>query len=311
MSSDKDATVIAELAQSISNHHADIEALILRYRNKIEQMESELPSGTATLPGSYWRVVAFCDSLVKARIFIERNLTYIESLGILALTRYMFELSVWVCLLEKDEKYGLIYYKRLLENNQKFYLDLKNHLVREIELFKNIETKERAQIRSVVTSLGKKLRPEEVTSRIHAIEEEIDAEIALSFSIYGPEAKTNGYGFQAHLIETQAITQAEAALLQIEAEMKQFDSVWGASIKEVASGKWNWRKQAELVGMIDDYDFIYSYTSRLLHAEPIGLTTDQKSLENKEVCIFLRYMLIRLGKFMQKANWLINMGTLH
>ena len=65
MSSDKDAIIIAELTQSIIDHHADIEALILRYRNKIEHMESELPIGTATLLGSYWNVVAFCDSLVK------------------------------------------------------------------------------------------------------------------------------------------------------------------------------------------------------------------------------------------------------
>jgi hypothetical protein len=311
MSSDKDATIIAELTQSISDYHAQIQSLILRYRNKIEQLESELPGGTATLPGGYWRVVAFCDSLVKVRIFIERNLTYIESLGILALTRYIFELSVWVCLLEKDERYGLVYYKQLLENNKWFYLDLKNNLLREIELFKRIETRENAQIRSVVKSSDSKLQPEEVTSKIHAIEAEIDAEIALSFCLYGLDAKTNGYGFQAHLIESQAVTQAQAALVQIESEKKQFDEIWGASVKEVAAGKWNWKKQAELVGMLDDYDFIYSYTSRLLHAEPISLTTDQKSLENKEICLFLRYILIRLGELTQKANRLINIGTLH
>lgn len=311
MSGDQDANSIAELTQSICNYHNQIETLILRYRKKIEQLERNLPSGTTILPGSYWRLVAFCDSLVKVRIYIERNFTYIESLGVLSLTRYIFELSVWVNLLEQDERYGLVYYQRLLENNKRFYSDLKSHLLREADLFKRIGEKEIDRIKSMVTTSVGTLTSEEVAKRVRAVEEKIDAEIGLSLCIYGAEAKIKGYGFQAHLIETQAVTQASSTLEQIETELKQFNERWSASIKDIAAVKWNWRAQAKLVGMVDDYDFIYSYTSRLLHAEPISLTTNQKSLENKEVCLFLRYILIKVSELMQKTTNLINIGTLH
>jgi hypothetical protein len=42
---------------------------------------------------------------------------------------------------------------------------------------------------------------------------------------------------------------------------------------------WQWKQQAASVGMSDQYEFIYSFTSRLLHATPVSLTTNQKLLD--------------------------------
>ncbi len=54
--------------------------------------------------------------------------------------------------------------------------------------------------------------------------------------------------------------------------------------------------------MEHEYDFIYSYTSRLLHATPASLTTDQKNLEPREVLVFLRYVHVRLLEIIDMAR---------
>ena len=51
--------------------------------------------------------------------------------------------------------------------------------------------------------------------------------------------------------------------------------------------------------MASEYDFIYSYTSRLLHATPASLTTNQKSLEAEEVFLFRRYVGMQF-------RWIVN-----
>ena len=54
--------------------------------------------------------------------------------------------------------------------------------------------------------------------------------------------------------------------------------------------------------MLDEYSFIYGYTSKLLHATPASLTTDQKNLEANEMGVFLRYIYVRLLDVIEMAE---------
>ena len=51
---------------------------------------------------------------------------------------------------------------------------------------------------------------------------------------------------------------------------------------------------AEKAEISHEHDYIYSYASKLLHATPASLTTDQKNLEMPEVCLFLRYIYVKM-----------------
>ena len=53
------------------------------------------------------------------------------------------------------------------------------------------------------------------------------------------------------------------------------------------------------------FDFIYSYTSRLLHATPPSITTDQRNLDLSEVDMFLRYVKVRINDLLVIANTLL------
>ena len=59
-------------------------------------------------------------------------------------------------------------------------------------------------------------------------------------------------------------------------------------------GSVNWKEEAGRVGMQAQYEFIYSFTSRLLHATPASIFTDQKNLEVAEMVLFLDYIYVSM-----------------
>lgn len=43
-----------------------------------------------------------------------------------------------------------------------------------------------------------------------------------------------------------------------------------------------------------EYDYIYTFTSKLLHATPASVSTSQKILDEAEMRVLLRYILVRI-----------------
>jgi hypothetical protein len=92
-----------------------LETLVQQFRQRIEKLGAEHGSGRCQKSGGYWRLVAFVDSLVRLRLFLENNFKCIETISVLAVARYLFELTVWLKLLVVDSRYGLVYYRELLK----------------------------------------------------------------------------------------------------------------------------------------------------------------------------------------------------
>jgi hypothetical protein len=99
---------IGVLVQEICGQDQRLETLTLQFRKRIDQFEAQHDSESGLGTGAYWRLVAFVDSLVRLRLFIENNFNYIETMGILSVARYLFELTVWLKLLVMDSRYGLV-----------------------------------------------------------------------------------------------------------------------------------------------------------------------------------------------------------
>ena len=133
----------------------------------------------------------------------------------------------------------------------------------------------------------------------------IDEEAARKFSLYADQAKTNGYGFQAYLVETKVLPEYSKAVADLEQKLKGFENDTPSEVKALVSTRWRWDKQAECVGMRDEYDFIYGYASRLLHATPASLTTNQKNLEPDEMRVFLKYIRVRSLDVIEMAEKLL------
>lgn len=251
-----------------------------------------------------WCRNAFGNALVRLRQLTEQNFLFIETLGLLAVARYVFELSVWLHLFKVDSRFGLVYYRQLLETQLRYYKDTAEHLRREVELLKSFEQKDRQFVDVVLKNTASKetLVSEIGTSFRHAMDA-VDAEASRRFSLFIDDAKTNGYGFQAYLVEKEAIPQAEQAIRQIEQEIAEFERCVPQEVKDLSPGRWEWRKMAGKVGLNAEYDYIYCYASKLLHATPASLTTNQKNLELQEMYIFLRYIYSKLLEVMDLAHY--------
>lgn len=261
----------------------------------------------------YWIFVTYLNSLVRIRLLLEQNFRdYIESMELLAVTRYLFELTVWLKLMQKDETYGCVYYRELLITQSKFYTDLQNHLEREIIFFREISVQEKEllnkQLSDALKITDSELQKQELLQLGSNVEKEIDNQAARRFSLYGEEAQHNGYAYQAHIIETKILPDVKKNILNLSSEISEFDNNAPENVKNLIKtiGKrWEWKKQAREVAMENEYDFIYTYTSKLLHATPASILTDQKNLDLTEMKIFLNYIHIRLVDIIEMTEDLL------
>lgn len=250
-----------------------------------------------------WARRFFRYAVQRLAIFGHQNFIYIETLSLLALTRYLFELTVWIRLIAKDRRYGLVYYYQHLETMESYYKDQIEHLKREAELLKTFDQMESEQLelnlKPVMAEPDSHKQLAEARAFPGRVMSAIDAEAAKNFLVFADDAQKNGFGFQAYLIETKMIQAALGAVNRLEAGKLDFSRDVPQSTRDLIPKKWDWRRMAGEVGMMEQYDFIYRYTSKLLHATPVSITTDRPNLELFEVRTFLRYILVTLREVIQ------------
>lgn len=287
---------IEQLVTGIRGLRKPIQSLADRLRLALRDLEPTLAK--FSLSPRYWTLVAHTDGLVRVRLFTEQNFNYIESLGLLSVTRYLFELVLWFKLMEQDERYGLVYYHELLEKQRRYYTDYRDHLTREILLLKAFGDEEQRLMTDRLEKAGSIPKPAVGTEGMrHAfadVSKYIDDKVARAFTLYGEQARTNGYGLQADLVERKVLPDINESVNVVDAECRKLNKALPADVRALVPERWNWRALASKVGMVDEYDFIYTYTSRLLHATPASLTTDKKNLEPDEVRVFLHYCHVRM-----------------
>lgn len=286
-------TLITEL-HPLLNHEA------LRIRKGAEVTES------MKLDADSWCRSAMGDSLVKLRLFTEQNFNYIETMSILAVTRYIFEMSVWLLLFKMDSRYGLVYSSRLIDTQLRYWKDCKAQTEREVLLLKKFESEEKSIMEEELKKLNEitdyKIKEKEAFNLSSFVMKKIDDKAARHFSIYAEQAKSNGYSFQAYLVENNQLPVITRSIAELENEKASFSSSIPDDIKLLIPNRWNWCDMAKKVDLGDEYEYIYSYTSKLLHATPSSITTNQKNLELSEINIFLKYVLVKIKDILSLAK---------
>lgn len=287
---------------SAEEHHAESAAILARIRGLhglfeqvIKDLRGDLDRFEAAAPGDellrgadYWQHVIAYDSSVRLRQIIESNFHVIETLALLATTRYVFELSIWLKLGTTREDYALAYYRQLLEKQVEQCEQRVNQLGRECDLLEALDARD-TQPFDMVGDPGA-TDPNEMHKHVEARMAEVDREAARIFSLYADRAKTLGYGYTAHLVRTQALQRALQLQKQAREAREDFLAWCPPSVKALVERSWRWQREAKVAGMEGSYEFLYSFVSRLLHATPASITTDQKHLEPEEITVFLRYL---------------------
>lgn len=287
------------LVGSIRAHAVAIGDEAKRLRQKDAEVEFDSTSAES------WCLSVVGDALIRARLLVEQNFQVIETLGLVAVSRYLLELSIWLKLFEKDRRYGLLYYGQLIETQRSYYQSTLRQMEREVGMLLDFERREDDLASERLADEGSLDDRARVRREIG---DSIDKEAARKFSIYASEAKINGYGFQAHLVEKTAIPEAMTALSKMAEEKDYFDANVRPNIVDLVTdgnGKkrqWKWNRMAEEVGMEHEYDYIYAFSSKLLHATPASITTDYKNLEPDEFLIFLKYVEVKLADMVGMAK---------
>lgn len=253
-----------------------------------------------------WRRDTYGNVLVRLRQLTEKNVLFVETLGLLAVTRYIFEVHVWLRLFKEDDRFCLVYRRELLDTMLRYYRDTLRQLEREIDFLKSIHEKEKRSTNDTLSMMRTGLGTEDdVATDVQNTMQSIDNEASRRFSIYAEDAKTNGYGFQAYIVKSQAIPKTKHTIREIYTQLKDIPE----HIRDFCPGRWQWRQMAKRVGMVHEYDYIYRYLSKLLHATPASITTDQKNLEFREMCMFLRYIRLKLMDIIDLAREQSELGS--
>lgn len=290
---------IEEYVQSIVALGTTFDRLSRPFRTETDPQLEDEPD---TLSADYWRRNAYGNALIRLRLFAENNFQFVETIGLLAVARYVFELSVWLRLFERDARYCLIYYRELLGTQLRYYEDTVTQLQREVQLLRQFEELDNPTFPAAVGNDGELQSAADFGSAIRAAMNRVDAEASRHFLLYLDDAQVNGYGFQAHLVEKRVIPPVQGAVAELEKTRADFEVRAPENVRTFAKGKWNWRERSKEAGIAHEHDYIYAYASKLLHATPASLTTNQKHLEGSEIILFLRYIYVKMLEIIDLAH---------
>jgi hypothetical protein len=312
---------LGELAFEIKSLAPELQKLCDAARKSLATPAPTEPA----LQVEYFRSQILAYSMLRIRHFIEHNLinsTYIETMATLAVCRYTFELVVWLKLMEKDNRFALLFNREsirgridnlkenisLLESEQSFYISQANT--------------ERDLHRQAIEEIKANDAPPEekgmaIARQMEQISDYLDITLNSKLLHYYDEIAKNGYGYVANFIKTKALPIHHEQKEKAEAQLEEFDKEWSASLKELNDDLENeikelhrkpkkvenmtWKAKAQLAGVEGDYDFIYAYTSRLLHATPSSVMTLEQNLREEEFLTFWRYIRIQF-------RWIADLG---
>ncbi len=232
---------------------------------------------------SKFELAVFIEILGRINLFIKQNFDVIETMSLLGVTRYIFEVVVWLKLLLKDEKYYYVFYYFVTKEHLKLREELLirySHEIKMLEEFSKAEEK-----------LSRDARNGQEFLRLR---NQIDAQAKRKFFIFAHQAITDtGFAFQAHLLRTKAIPSIIADIEKLKLIQSKLAQKMTIAKVEIPS-RWNWKDKANLVDLSADYDFIYSYTSRFMHAIPYSMFVAQKNMDPQEIIVFLEYINVSI-----------------
>lgn len=294
----------------------ETELYMNKLKEQIEYLISEIKSLTPTLeriahllsPSTKTNFEKYSENYLSRDIlhhairrllsFEEWNFHYLETLSILSLTRYIFELSVWVKLIKTNREYSLVYHSNQILDMIRYYKDQIDHFKNEANLLQDFGRKEKDQMKKIV-AISKEDLSDASKNLPSEIMAEIDKEAGNNFLTFFEDAVINGYEYQASLISEKMIPTAQKQIDILTRGYDEFILKISKTAKELIPKRWNWKDAAVIVGMGNEYNYIYTYTSKLLHATPVSITTKDQNLQLTEIRIFLRYVLVTIKSIVE------------
>ena len=222
---------------------------------------------------------------------------------VIGAARNLFENLVWCLLFRADVRYGLVFKYQLLCDQIK---SIESHIAKidsEIELFAELESVEDNEM----STLFDRLEREEIDSTqfrslLNKTATDVDARARIAFAIYGSQAVYNGYGYQQHLLTETIKLKLEPELQSLKFDLQALEAAMSESSKGLrnkigGTRRMNWRMAAAEIGMKDEYDFVYSFASKMLHSTAFS-TMPNGQLSDGEAILMLEYSYVAASRIL-------------
>lgn len=213
-------------------------------------------------------------------------------------------MSIWVKLVNQNSDYALIYYLEGLNNNIQHYTKYIEQLQIESEFLLDIDEKQSeliVQQRDHLLKNSDSMTEEEMSNYVSNSIKNFDTQFSSdnAFSLYFDNARVQGFKRTSdHIIDNQ-IPRFRAKLAELELEKVELISKLSPEQQELVPSNRNrrrWDLKASETDMTKEYKFIYSYTSKLLHATPMSISADQQDLMQQESDMFVRYINYKMNQ---------------
>jgi hypothetical protein len=256
-----------------------------------------------------WILRAQIGTLDKLTGLFVRDGDY-DTFELLSIARNLFENLVWLRLFNSDSQYGLIFYEQLLIQQKQNMRNMIAKVEDEIALFNESGKLDRDNFDIAFAGLveagdSSEANVKKAQETHRALRNELDMRVRRNFALYAAAAQFNGYDYQCHILREQVIPRHKAALAEIEVHLARYRAVkntlLSATMLAQASERWNWKGRAAEIGMGAQYDFFYSYTSKLLHSTPMNLITE-KALSPSETLTMLDYAFVAISDLFDETE---------
>ena len=245
-----------------------------------------------------WGHLAHIGTLDKLALMFVRKGEY-GTFEILAIARNLFENLVWLRFLNQDFRNGLVFYARFLAEEIQSYESYIHKIAGEASLF---ESADQLDSDGLMSTIGAVLDHDPKSPSVVEAQQEhlrqtatLDDMVRREFSLYAAAAAHNGYAYQAYLLRNDVIPDFEGKLAKAKDQRIKLLTYIRMTLPRVfldaAEQKWNWQNRAEKVGLLQHYEFLYRFTSRLLHSTPTNIITE-KVLNDSEAAIIMDYVVV-------------------
>lgn len=244
------------------------------------------------MPEDFFSLDGIASAMKKMRSFTKISILEMSDIELSAVVRFVFEMSLWVTYLAGPVSNGRNYFAHVaLENLRHLQKDIK-HMEYELIGLRAAEVREDQKLREAAEeefSAGRKLNSEEVVKKVWKENEE---HAAAKFSIYGDWARGGNFGTTADYVETEVLPDLRSKSLAVEGRIALLEAA-GGKIKKLSV-----KELANLANMEQEYEWLFSHTSRKIHAEPFSISSDFSSLSGHEKFIYVQYMLRKVREML-------------
>jgi hypothetical protein len=105
---------LARIVTELRDLTPRFETAIARFDERARAVEESKDMDDLERGADFWVATAYCNALIRLRLILENKFFHVETLNVLATTRYVFETLVWLRLMDREPDYGLVFYGKMV-----------------------------------------------------------------------------------------------------------------------------------------------------------------------------------------------------